>query len=178
MASQWRPHAKALQFILPPPPMLMRSTSSLSKQDLKDARIRNWAGLILRAGDYTEYCRLFLTPSSIPIAAPVWPRAPTFVSFHSADGEEERLALTPLLDPALHITDWSSAGIFMFLLLHSSFRRCIPCSNACNAPTGACRRSARVAACFSECGGFSSKAAQSNPRGMVFPYIPSFCILS
>ncbi|KAI8559806.1 hypothetical protein RHMOL_Rhmol04G0203200 [Rhododendron molle] len=39
VASQWRPHAEALQLIPPPPPASMRSTSSMSKEDLRNARI-------------------------------------------------------------------------------------------------------------------------------------------
>ncbi|KAI8529979.1 hypothetical protein RHMOL_Rhmol11G0018000 [Rhododendron molle] len=96
VASQWHPRAEALQFVPPPPPASMRSTSSMSKEDLKNVRIRDWAGLLLQAGDYMEYCRLFLAPAvAAPHVAPVWPRAPSFISFHSDDGEEEHLALTP-----------------------------------------------------------------------------------
>ncbi|KAI8550483.1 hypothetical protein RHMOL_Rhmol06G0110300 [Rhododendron molle] len=96
VASQWHPHAEALQFVPPPPPASMRSTSSMSKADLKDAWIRDWAGLLLQTGDYMEYYRLFLAPAvAAPSIALVWPRAPSFVSFHSDDGEEERLTLTP-----------------------------------------------------------------------------------
>ncbi|KAI8572880.1 hypothetical protein RHMOL_Rhmol01G0234900 [Rhododendron molle] len=74
----------------------MRSTSSMSKEDLKNARIRDWAALLLQAGDYMEYCHLFLVlAAAAPPVAPVWPWAPSFVSFYSDDGEEERLALTP-----------------------------------------------------------------------------------
>ncbi|KAI8547454.1 hypothetical protein RHMOL_Rhmol07G0197100 [Rhododendron molle] len=47
VASQWRPRAKALQFIPPPPPASKRFTSLMSKEDLKNARIRDWAGLLL-----------------------------------------------------------------------------------------------------------------------------------
>ncbi|KAI8530032.1 hypothetical protein RHMOL_Rhmol11G0022700 [Rhododendron molle] len=71
----------------------MRCTSSMSKEDLRNARIRDWVGLLLQAGDYREYYRLFLTPPAVPPIAFVWPRAPSFVSFHSADGEEERWCL-------------------------------------------------------------------------------------
>ncbi|KAI8547451.1 hypothetical protein RHMOL_Rhmol07G0196800 [Rhododendron molle] len=67
-----------------------------SKEDLKNARIRDWAGLLLQAGDYMEYCHVFLAPAAAaPPVVPVWPRAPSFVSFHSDDGKEEHLALTP-----------------------------------------------------------------------------------
>ncbi|KAI8568199.1 hypothetical protein RHMOL_Rhmol02G0179100 [Rhododendron molle] len=45
-ASQWRPRAEVLQFVPPSPPASMRSTSSMSKEDLKNARIRDWAGLL------------------------------------------------------------------------------------------------------------------------------------
>ncbi|KAI8568012.1 hypothetical protein RHMOL_Rhmol02G0165400 [Rhododendron molle] len=77
-------------------PASMRSTSLMCKEDLKNARIRDWAGLLLQAGDYMEYCRLFLAPAvAAPPVALVWPRAPSFVSFHFDDGEEECLALTP-----------------------------------------------------------------------------------
>ncbi|KAI8571987.1 hypothetical protein RHMOL_Rhmol01G0163700 [Rhododendron molle] len=96
VASQWRPRAEALQFIPPPPPVSMTSTSLMFKEDLKNARIRDWAGLLLQEGDYMEYCILFMAPAvAAPLVVPVWPRAPSFVSFHSDDGEEERLALTP-----------------------------------------------------------------------------------
>lgn len=95
VVSQWPPLAEAVQFIPPPPPMSMRSTASLSNQDLKNARISDWVGLLLQAGDYTEYCRLFLSPSAVPATTPIWPWAPTFISFHYVDREEERLALTP-----------------------------------------------------------------------------------
>ncbi|KAI8535486.1 hypothetical protein RHMOL_Rhmol10G0178300 [Rhododendron molle] len=97
VASQWHPRAKTFQFVPPPPPPAsMRSTSLISKEDLKNARIRDWAGLLLQAGDYMEYYHLFLASAvAAPPVAPVWPRAPSFVSFHSDDGEEERLALIP-----------------------------------------------------------------------------------
>ncbi|KAI8530078.1 hypothetical protein RHMOL_Rhmol11G0027300 [Rhododendron molle] len=41
VASQWRPGAEALQFVPPPPLASMRSTSSMSKEDLKNARIKD-----------------------------------------------------------------------------------------------------------------------------------------
>ena len=127
VASQWRPHTEALQFIPPLPPVSMRSTSLMSKEDLKNARIRDWAGLLLQADDYMEYCRLFLSP---PVAAPpvalVWPRAPSFVSFYSDDGEEERLVLTPSFihyQPGLHRYLW------LFILTVTA-SHCIPCLDA------------------------------------------------
>lgn len=73
-------------------------------------------------GDYAEYCRLFLSPSAVPATTPIWPWAPTFISFHYVDREEEHLALTPCstqLD--LHITQWGPAGVFRLLLLYFPF---------------------------------------------------------
>lgn len=38
---------------------------------------------------------MVLPTTTATVAPPVWPRAPSFVSFHNANGEEERLTLIP-----------------------------------------------------------------------------------
>lgn len=147
----------------------------LSKQDLKDSRIRDWAGLLLQVGHYVEYCCLFLTSPAAPTTTLVWPQAPSFVSLHSADGEEERLALT-LCSTQLYTLPTRALQVFLGLLHH-----CIPCSNACDA-----NFSPQVPADIVQEWLHAFKSAEALVRRQCsrilevwfFPYIPSFCILS
>lgn len=92
VASQYFPCAEALQFVLLPLPAGMRSTHLLTRRDLLPALERQPE--FLKAGDYTSFCLASLTPLATA-TPPAWPRAPTFVSFHTANGEEEHLTLTP-----------------------------------------------------------------------------------
>ncbi|KAI8568223.1 hypothetical protein RHMOL_Rhmol02G0181500 [Rhododendron molle] len=50
----------------------------------------------LQAGDYSAFhwASLALPTTTTTVAPPVWPRAPSFISFHNANGEEKHLALS------------------------------------------------------------------------------------
>ena len=97
--SQFFPRSEALQFVPLPPPAGMRLTHLLTGERLLLALERQPAVSFLQAGDYSAFRLASLAQPTAATAAaaatPVWPRAPSFVSFHNANGEEERLTLTP-----------------------------------------------------------------------------------
>ncbi|KAI8572489.1 hypothetical protein RHMOL_Rhmol01G0203200 [Rhododendron molle] len=99
VASQYFPRSEALQFVPLPPPAGMRSTHLLTGEGLLLALERRLAVDFLREGDYSAFRLASLTlptaTTDVAAATPVWPRAPSFISFHNANREEERLPLTP-----------------------------------------------------------------------------------
>lgn len=97
VASQYFPHSEALQLVPLPPPVGMRLTHLLTGEGLLLALERQPAMSFLVAGDYSAFrlASLTLPTTAIVAAPPIWPRAPSFISFHNANGEEERLTLTP-----------------------------------------------------------------------------------
>ncbi|KAI8530255.1 hypothetical protein RHMOL_Rhmol11G0042200 [Rhododendron molle] len=95
VASQYFPRSEALHIPLPPPTG-MRSTHLLAGEGLLIALERRLATDFLQARDYSAFrlASLTLPTATTAAAPPIWPRATSFISFHNANGEEERLTLT------------------------------------------------------------------------------------
>ncbi|KAI8530465.1 hypothetical protein RHMOL_Rhmol11G0060700 [Rhododendron molle] len=74
----------------------MRSTHLLTAESLLLVLERKPATDFLQAGDYLAFslASLALATTTATAAHPVWPRAPSFNSFHNANREKERLTLT------------------------------------------------------------------------------------
>ncbi|KAI8547443.1 hypothetical protein RHMOL_Rhmol07G0196000 [Rhododendron molle] len=88
VASQYFPRSEALQVVPLPPPAGMGSTHLLTGEGLLLALERRLATDFLQAGDYSFRLALLTLPTATIVAAPpVWPRAPSFISFHNANGE-------------------------------------------------------------------------------------------
>ncbi|KAI8555054.1 hypothetical protein RHMOL_Rhmol05G0144600 [Rhododendron molle] len=106
VVSQYFPRSEALQFIPLPPPTGMRSTHLLAGEGLLLTLERRLATDFLQEGDYSAFClaSLVLPTTTSTAVPPVWPRAPSFISFHNADGEEEGLMV-----PADIVQEWLRA---------------------------------------------------------------------
>ncbi|KAI8547639.1 hypothetical protein RHMOL_Rhmol07G0211100 [Rhododendron molle] len=91
----------------------MRSTHLLTGEGLLFTLERQSAVGFLQAGDYSVFHLALLAQpaTAAAVTTPVWPRAPSVVSFHNANGEEERLPLTPCVSQLCLLTLFRSGCV-------------------------------------------------------------------
>ncbi|KAI8546938.1 hypothetical protein RHMOL_Rhmol07G0158600 [Rhododendron molle] len=123
VANQYFPRSEALQLVPLPPPASMRLTHLLIGEGLLLALERRPATDFLRAGDYSAFhLASLILPITATVVPLVWPRAPSCISFHNANGDEEHLTLTPCATQ-LYVLPSGVQQVILQTFLLASFQR-------------------------------------------------------